>query len=506
MTDMRRLLIAAATLVSCLASISYSNEIQNGDPDHPNVIMIAVDDMNAWLGPLGDQQAITPNLDRLAARGVTFTNAHTAGIYCAPSRAAIFTGRLASTTGCYDRQVYFYEHPEYRPLQKAFQDAGYSTYGTGKLFHHPAGMVDLRGWTEFKVRTQEQRESGWPMDTWEHGAPLPDPYPGSPYNQTNPNWTGRPFMEIGSIPNDREEEMADTRRANWVCDLISKKHDKPFFVGLGFYAPHYPNYAPQKYFDLYPISSIQRPPWKEDDLDDIPDIQRKPQENRKKSIHGRLLELGIVDETIQAYLACISYADAMVGRVLDALEMSPNKDNTVIVFWSDHGYHHGQKGNWGKHTLWRQTSHVPFIWAGPRIAKGEKVEEAASLVDLYATLVDHCNLKEDPGLEGASLSGILGDPDTASGRSVVLPYDVPESYAVVSKDWRYIRYEDGSEELYDLNKDPEEWRNLANDPEYAAVKKRLKSEAPKSFAPLGTQFNNLRIVVDGESFRWSPKR
>ena len=160
--------------INCLFCILAGFSLSSADAasaDHPNVIMIAVNDMNNWSGPLGDTQAVTPNLDRLAQTGLTFTNAHTAGIYCAPSRAAMFTGRLATTTGCYDRQVYFYDHPEYRPLQQAFQDAGYNTYGTGKLFHHPAGMVDLRGWTEFKVRTQEQRESGWPMDTWEHDAP-----------------------------------------------------------------------------------------------------------------------------------------------------------------------------------------------------------------------------------------------------------------------------------------------------------------------------------------------
>ena len=344
------------------------------------------------------------------------------------------------------------------------------------------------------------------MDTWEHDAPLPDPYPSSPYNQTDPKWTGRPFMEIGSIPNEREKDMADTIRTNWACDIISKEHDKPFFVGLGFYAPHYPNYAPKKYFDLYPIDSIKRPPWKDDDLIDIPDIQRKPQESRKKSVHGRLLELGIVDETIQAYLACISYADAMVGRVLDTLESSPNKDNPLIVFWSDHGFHHGQKGNWGKHTLWQQTSHVPFIWAGPNVDEAKQVEEAASLVDVYATLVESCNLADDPELEGTSLSGVLKNPESATNRSVILPYDKPESYAVMSKDWRYIRYEDGSEELYDLNKDQEEWNNLAKTPRFADIKNRLRSEGPQSFAPLGTQFTDLKVVTTGETFHWESKR
>lgn len=472
----------------------------------PNVIFFAVDDMNDWSEPLGSTMAKTPNLDRLAKMGVTFTNAHTAGIYCAPSRAAIFTGRYASTTGCYSDHVYFYDHPEYTPLQVAFKEGGYGVYGTGKLFHHPAGMVDTRGWDEFYVRTEKQKQSGWPMDGWEHGAPLPDPYPHSEFNQTDPKWKGRPFMEGGPIPNELEPKITDTIRTRWACDIIKQDHEKPFFLGLGLYAPHFPNYAPQRFFDLYPLDSIRRPEWKEDDLDDIPEAVAKRFIGRKKNIHDKLLELGIVEKTLQAYLASISYADFLLGEVLDTLEASPHADNTIIVFWSDHGYGHGEKGNWGKHTLWQRTSNVPFLWAGPGIAKNAKTEFTATLIDMYPTLAALCDLQEDPEHDGQSLTAVLNDPSRKGNRSVLLPHDHPGSYAIITRDWRYIYYKDGGEELYDLRTDFHEWNNLAGNAEYAEIKKELKAQAPATFAPAATTKRDLRMVVEGEAFRWEQKR
>ena len=499
--NLRYLLVFAVAL----AAGTLSRVAQCTAADRPNVILIATDDLNDWIEPLGYSAAKTPNLDRLARMGMTFANGHTAGIYCAPSRSAIFTGRYASTTGCYSSEVYYYDHPEIRPLQQAFKDGGYRTFGTGKLFHHPAGYIDLRGWDDFHVRNADQKKNGWPMDSWEYDAPLPDPYPHSPFNQANPKWAGKPFMEVGPVPNDREEEIADTMRANWACSVLRQKHDRPFFLAMGMYAPHFPNYAPQKYFDLYPIKSIKRPVWKEDDLDDVPAIMRNKHVARKKAIHDKLLELGIVESTLQGYLACISYADAMIGRLLDALEASEYRDNTIVVFWSDHGYAHGQKGHWGKHTLWETTSHVPFIWSGPGIAAGKTTNATASLVDIYPTLVDRCGLSADSGLEGMSLSKIFKNPQKVSDRSVLLPYDVPDSFAMISRKWRYIHYKDGSEELYDLAKDKNEWHNLASDSKYDPVKKRLKALAPKNFAPSATPKNKLDMIIKGESFSWELK-
>lgn len=472
----------------------------------PNVIFFAVDDMNDWSEPLGSTMAHTPNLDRLAKMGVTFTNAHTAGIYCAPSRSAIFTGRYAMTSGVYTDEIYYYDHPEYRPLQVAFKEGGYGVYGTGKLFHHPAGAIDLRGWDEFQVRTQTQKETGWPMDSWEHGAPLPDPYPHSKFNQVARKWTGRPFMEVGPIPNDREADMADSIRTQWVIDLINREHDQPFFVGLGLYAPHFPNYAPQRFFDLYPLESIKRPPFKEDDLEDIPKIIRQNRQNRKASIHDKLEELGEIEKMIQGYLASISYADHQLGRVLDALAESPHADNTVIVFWSDHGYAQGQKGQWGKHTLWERTSNIPFLWAGPGIARDQPSGYTASLIDIYPTFVELCGLGPDNGLDGESLVSVLQHPETSAERTVWLPDDKPDSFAAINQDWRYIQYKDGSEELYNVREDVNEWYNLAEDPAYAEVKAKMKSQSPQTFAPPGTLKNTLKMVTDGESFRWVPKQ
>lgn len=226
----------------------------------PNVLFLAVDDMNDWVGSLGaTPRAITPNLDRLAARGVNFTNAHTAGVFCAPSRAAIFSGQFASTTGCYSTPNYFVHHPEIEALQMSFSKAGYTTLGAGKLFHHPAGAIDQRGWNEFFLRNQFQKEGGWALESWSEETPFPNPFPASIYNKGK-EVTGGLFLEWGTIPNEKEEEMADTIRINWAVDQLNKKHDKPFFLACGIYAPHYPNYCPQKYFDLYDPAKIELPP------------------------------------------------------------------------------------------------------------------------------------------------------------------------------------------------------------------------------------------------------
>lgn len=471
----------------------------------PNVIFFAVDDMNDWISPMGSNMAQTPNLDRLAKMGVTFTNAHTAGVYCAPSRTAIFTGRYPTSSGCYHNQVYMIEHPEYLPLQAAFRNAGYNTYGAGKLYHHPKGLIDQRGWTEFFIRSQAQKENGWGMDTWDHGAPKPDPLPHGKFNQANPKWKGKPFLEVGPIPNEQEEEIVDTVRTNWICDIISKKHDKPFFAALGLYAPHYPNYAPQRFFDMYPLDSLKIPELKEDDINDLPADRQQYLINRKKAIYDQLIELGGLEEAYQAYLACITYADSNLGRVLDALESSPNKDNTIIVFWSDHGYTLGEKGHWGKHTLWQRTSNVPFLWAGPGIATGKQTNYTATLIDMYPTLLDLCGLEPDSGHDGESLKPVLKQPQTGKNRAVWLAYDEPGSVAVMDQNWHYIQYKDGSEELYDVRGDPNQWHNLAGNTEYNSIMKQMKESGPHNFAPAGTLTQKHKLVIEGESYRWELK-
>ena len=469
----------------------------------PNVLFLAVDDMNDWIGCLQTTpRAITPNLDRLAARGVNFTNAHTAGVFCAPSRAAIFTGQFASTTGCYRTANYFVDHPEIEPLQVSFSKAGYQAFGAGKLFHHPAGAIDARGWNEFFLRNPGQRTSGWPLDSWSPGTPFPNPFPNSVYNRGQ-QITGGLFLEWGAIPNEREAEMADTIRIDWAVNKLKEQQDQPFFLGVGIYAPHFPNYCPQKYFDLYDRDKIPLPPYKADDLDDLPPKIKKMKTARSR-IHHKLQDLGAVPDAIHGYLACISYADAMMGRVLDALEASPYADNTIVVLWSDHGYHHGEKGDWGKHTLWERTSNVPFIWAGPNIARGKTSDVTVSLIDMYPTLVEMCDLpKPNQHLEGESLAQTLADPASAKDRNIFLPHMNPHEYAVINRDWRYIRYGNDGEELYDQQADPNEWDNLAADPQHAARKAELRRFAPANFAEPAKNLNARKdLVVEANSFRW----
>ena len=469
----------------------------------PNVIFLAVDDMNDWIGCLNTTPgAITPNIDKLAARGVNFTNAHTCGVFCAPARAAIFSGQFASTTGCYQSAEYFADHPEVEGLQMTFSKAGYTTLGAGKLYHHPAGNIDQRGWSYFFLRNPSQRTTGWPLDSWSEETPFPDPFPASVFNKGK-QVTGGLFLEWAGLPNEKEEEMADTIRVNWAVEQLEKEHDKPFFLACGIYAPHFPNYCPQKYFDLYDRDKIELPPYKADDLDDLPERIKRAKTARSK-IHKELEEKEAVKDAIHGYLACMSYADAMMGRILDALEKSPYADNTIVVLWSDHGYHHGEKFDWGKHTLWERTSNVPFIWAGPGVAKGAVTDVTASLIDMYPTFVEMCGLpKPQQTLEGVSLVATLAKPAEAGDRDVFLPYMDPGEFAVINKDWRYISYGKDGEELYDLKADPNEWENLANDPKYEETKTLLRKSAPGEFAPHAPKRNARKdLIIEGESFHW----
>ena len=474
--------------------------------DRPNVIFFVMDDLNDWVGPLGHEQAVTPNLDRLADQGVTFTNAHAPGVFCAPSRTAIFTGLQAYTTGCYDTEVFFYDYPELESIQMAFKAAGYDAYGAGKLYHHRSGYVDLRGWNEYFSRSQQVRDEAYEMNSYHQtDVPLPDPYPYSPYyRNTGRDGQSALHLEWGPIPDEQEDDMADALRTNWMCDVLRRQHDKPFFLALGMYSPHYPNYAPQKYFDLYDKDSLELPPYKEDDLDDLSPALQKFYSNRKKQ-HDEIVGYGALRDALEGYLACISFGDAMLGRVLDALEESPYADNTIVVFWSDQGFHHGEKGHWGKHSLWQRTSNVPFIWAGPGIARDKIVSTTVGLIDMYPTLIELCNLPVQRKMDGSSLAAVLKDPSTAEDRNIVVPHADWGAFAVFNRQWRYSLNEDGSEELYDVQGDPNEWDNLAGQPEYAPIIKAMKVHAPV-FAPPATNKNTLNLVVTGDTFHWEPKK
>ncbi|MEX2370772.1 MAG: sulfatase [Bacteroidales bacterium] len=475
-------------------------------PDQPNIVFFVLDDLNDWINPLGYHQAITPNLDRLAESGVMFTNAHAPGVYCAPSRTAIFSGLQATTTGCYQNEVFFYDYRELVSLQMAFQQGGYNTWGAGKIFHHRGGYVDLRGWNEFFARSEEIRESGYETGSWGSDVPLPDPYPYSPYyRNTDKEFKGAPFLEWGPIADSLEDKMIAVQRTRWVCDLLQQPHEKPFFIALGLYTPHFPNYAPQKYFDMYDLSQIQVPYLKKDDLDDLPEGIRKRMINRRRMHQETLESIDAVKEAVRAYLAAVTYADAMLGRILDALEENGHSENTIVIMWSDHGYHHGEKGQWGKHTLWRQTTRVPLIFSGANLPENKRINATVGLIDLYPTLIELCNLPGQHAMDGVSLLPFLRDPESATDRNLFIPSHERESYTVVNENWRYIYYKDGTEELYNIREDQDEWYNLAEDEIYRPVIDGLKQTVPAEFHPGATPMNKLKLVIEGDGFYWEPK-
>jgi arylsulfatase A-like enzyme len=473
----------------------------------PNVIFFSLDDLNNWINPLGYEHAITPNLNRLARAGVTFTNAHAPSTYCAPSRTAIFTGLQASTTGCYGNEIYHFDYPDLVPLQVAFKEGGYDAWGAGKLFHHRGGYVDLRGWNEYFARNQEIIDSGYETGAFGSDYLLPDPYPYSPYyTETGKEIIGGRFLEWGPIPDSLEESIPGTVRTNWVVDLLKQTHEKPFFIGLGLYHPHYPNYVPQKYFDMYDLEQIQLPHHDPADMDDLPPNIRNQMLNRRRIHLEVLLDLGIYKDAVRAYLAAVTYADAMLGRVLDALEESDYKDNTIVIMWSDQGYHLGEKGQWGKHTLWRETSRVPLIISGAGVAKDQKVATTVGLIDLYPTLIELCDLPGQHQMDGVSLASILKDPESAEDRDLFIPGHIRERYAVVNSNFRYIKYENNiGEELYNLAEDPFEWNNLAGDEEYIPIIDDMKKAVPATFSQEATPRNDLRLIIEGDGFRWERK-
>ena len=434
--------------------------------DKPNVLMIAVDDLNDWVGPLGGHPlARTPNLDRLAARGVTFANAHCQAPMCNPSRTSLLTGMRPSTTGVYALNPWFRTAEplkELVTLPQAFNQAGYATMCTGKVFHD--GMPPKK--------TDGNEFANWGFVGTQHEAAT----------RKSAHAVDEGRLIGWGVFSGPEEELNDYKVASWAIDqLKSPPADKPFFLAVGFRRPHVPCLAPQKYFDLYPDDDSLLPPVKENDRDNVPPaadyLHWKIPEKRLTWLkeHHQWRHL------VRSYLASISFMDAQLGRLLDALDASGKADNTIIVLWSDHGWHLGEKGMTGKLTLWERSTRVPLMFAGPGVAKGKCVRPA-ELLDVFPTLAEMCGLSAPANLEGHSLTPQLKDPDAPREFPAITTQNL-DNTSIRTERFRYIRYFDGSEELYDHESDPNEWTNLALDPKYATTKAELAKWLPKVNTP-----------------------
>lgn len=459
----------------------------------PNVLFLSIDDLNDWVGALGGHpQAQTPNLDRLIANSVFFRNAHCAAAVCSASRHALMSGLRPSTTGWYtnaskSRKSYEKALGDTIPLPTHFKHNGYKTMAAGKVFHKGTSDIkDYDYWDESRPKYRwpkelAERGHGYAGDKGGHFYPFPRDG-GAIYQKFQSGVDGQSLcwgaLEKSDMP---PEGMPDEQIAAWAVERLRQTHDKPFFLAVGLIRPHVPFTAPKEFFDLYPSENVVIPDVPDDEMDDIPLLGKAIAYGTiNGGDHKNVLDVGpdYWREMVRAYLACVSFADAQAGRVLDALEDSPYADNTIIVFWSDHGQHLGEKRHWRKQALWEEATRVPLAIRLPKSFHGGQIcDRAVSLLDIYPTLLELCNLRAVKGLEGISLLPQLEDPSTRRIEPAISTWHY-RNHAARSLNFRYIRYRDGTEELYDHRSDPNEHHNLADDPKLARIKEKLGAYMP----------------------------
>ncbi|MDO6604416.1 sulfatase [Arenibacter palladensis] len=453
---------------------------------HPNVLFISLDDMNDWIRPLaGSSQTITPNLDKFAENSVNFTKNYCPSPGCNPSRSAVLTGVHTYNSGMYSNYQDWRKVPKLSntlTLGQYFNNNGYRTVGAGKIFHYQ--QVDTLGWDDYYPSIKK---------------PMPDdPFPEkTPVNM-------KPFEHMYSMfdwsgLSVDDKDMGDYKTVDFISEQLGKEQDKPFFFAAGIYRPHLPWYVPQKYYDMFPLDEIELPNLMEGDTTDLGPFA-KELISRGGNYHKHVTEADQWKKAIQGYLASVAFSDAMVGRLLEALEQSPYADNTIVVLWSDHGWQLGEKNHWRKFALWENVIRSVLMVKVPKhlekMPNGSKngvaTTNLTSLMDIYPTLVDLCNLPDKEDMDGVSLRPILQDPEKEVKRPIITTYDYG-SYSVRYQNWHLIDYIDGYSELYNLENDPEEWYNLDKVDSLLAVKSKLRSFIPadpvafpeSSLIPLG---------------------
>lgn len=432
--------------------------------EKPNVLFISIDDLNDWIGCLGGHpQVKTPHIDALAGRGVNFANAHCQAPICNCSRVSMLLGKLPSTTGMY------FLGPNFRSvagtknettLFQYFRQHGYYASTRGKIFHGKADAVSF---------DHVEPSRGWRRDKKKIAG-------------TFPNAVGLWDWGQVDVP---DEQQRDYLTAEWAANELPKlaKRKQPFFLAVGFHLPHVPIYASKKWFDMYPLDSVQLPPSLRTDNDDLSEYSQLLTVNPTGPRHSWMIEHKQWRPAVQAYLATNSFVDSLVGMLLDSLERSEAADNTIVVLWSDHGFHLGEKLRWAKRTLWEESTRVPLIFAGPGIEVGRS-DRPVGLIDVFPTLNELCKLPTKDDLEGKSLTPLLRDPSKEWNRPALTTFG-PNNHSLRTQNWRYTRYSDGSEELYDHQVDPNEWNNLAANPQHTDRMSKLRRGLPNTnVAPL----------------------
>jgi len=487
--------------------------------NRPNVLLIICDDLNDWaLHPPGHPKAKTPNIDRLRQKSVSFANAHVAVPVCGPSRKCLFSGLYPQTIDDYGfaawKSVRLLEGCV--PLPLHFRNNGYNSYGTGKLLHEGAGGdfytaygigPDYGPWPWMGKGRVSNTPGPAQYEKWKKHLPI-NMHRDLNYGPLSdvPQWKAgaiegipgakgwyyedaKPFRYVDSNNRDR---MPDEISADWAVDILSKNHERPFYLGVGFIRPHTPLYVPRKYFDMFPIEDIQLPPYMKGDLDDCASVLRERWQWGYKKYEALIKAGGEKSwkEWVQAYLACTAFVDDQIGKVLDALDKSGYGDNTIVVLTGDNGYHVGEKDCIQKWHLWEESTRVPLLVHVPGAGgNGRSCDHPVSLIDMYPTLVDLCGLSGDPNkgrsnnpLGGYSLRPFLENPERKDwdGPSVALmairDNKASPHFSVRSRRYRYTLCGNGQEELYDHKKDPHEWANLAGNSGYEKTRMQLRKE------------------------------
>ena len=468
----------------------------------PNVLFISIDDLNDWTGRFkGHAQAITPNLDRLCAQGISFTNAHCSQAVCTASRNSLLSGLHPARSGWYGstsamRKTYDQVMQGHKMLPQYFRDNGYKTMAVGKIFH--------KGVTDYKDKTdafwdETAPDYRVPKDLKDRGDGYggtkfyPFPKGGSQIvRHYGPDFADGHSLCYGAL--DRDDmpggKMFDELIAEWAVDKLGQAHEKPFFLAVGFVRPHVPYTAPKAFFDLYDLDEIQIPQVPDNEMSDIPLMGKSIGYGTiKTGDHHAVANLSDTywKELVYGYLACVSFVDSQLGKVLKALENSSYADNTIVVLWSDHGQHLGEKKHWRKQALWEESTRVPLCFKVPaQTSRGQTCQRVVSLLDIYPTLLELCALPAAEKLQGKSLVPLIHDPALVWHKPVLSTWYY-KNHAVRSEHWRYIRYRDGSEELYHHQSDPDEHINLAGDTRYAQVIAEHRKWLPKTDAlPAGT--------------------
>ncbi len=490
---MRRSLVYVA-LLACVSVLAAGNPAaaQPSSSRRPNVLLIMSDDLNSDLGTYGHPLVKTPNIDKLAQRGVRFDRAYNQFPLCNPSRASLLTGLRPDTIRIYELVTQFRKNrPDAVTLPQMFKNNGYVAARVGKIYHYGVpGQIGTPGLDD---------PPSWDVTVNPRGAdkdeePLLTNY--TPARTGNGGNLGSVLAFHASTA--RDEEHTDGKVASETIALLEANKDRPFFIAAGFYRPHCPYIAPQKYFDMYALDTIKVPPVSTDALAQYP----------KAAFFTTPPNWGLTEqqerEVIRAYYASISFMDATVGRLLEALDRLKLTDNTIVVFMSDHGYNLGEHGQWMKQMLFEESARNPLILAGPGVrARGKGSPRTVEYLDLYPTMAALTGLTPPRDLEGRSLVPLLKDPKAAWNHPALTqvrrgtPADgFFMGYSIRTDRWRYSEWDEGKRgtELYDENADPGEMHNLASDPKYASTVKDMKALLRSARGLRSPQTSGLRGI------------